>query len=136
LRRLRQKIAHAIDEFFEGESGGSRAGCEFSGHLAELTFTLGRFFLWLLVADESSCSLMRFEQTSEFQLAVSAHHRVGVDGEIDGKLADGGKLIAGGERSGCDSGAHLIDELAVNGDASVKVQGESEAAVLEDLLHK
>jgi len=133
---VRQKVAQAIDQFFQGESGGSRAGREFSGHLAELTFALSRFLFRLFVADESSRSLMGFQQAPEFEFAVGAHHRVGVDGEVDGELTDRGQLIAGGERSGGDSGAHLIDELAVNRDASVKVKGEGEAAILGNFLHE
>ena len=73
---------------FEGESGGSRTGREFACHLAELTFALDRFPFRFPVADESSRSLMRFEQATEFQFAVGAHYGVGIDLEIDGELAN------------------------------------------------
>ena len=68
---------------------------------------------------------MSFEQAAEFEFAVGAHHGIGINGEIDGELADGGKLIASGERSGGDSAAHLVDELAVDGDAAVEVDREA-----------
>ena len=64
---------------------------------------------------------MRFEQAAEFQFAIGAHDGVGIDLEVDGQLTDGGKLIAGGERSGGDSTAHLVDELAVDRYAAVQV---------------
>ena len=92
----------------------------------------GRF----LVADECSRALLGFEQASEFELAVSAHHRVGIDGEIDGKLTDGGKLVAGGQGAGGDTRPHLIDELAIDRDAGMKIEGEGEAAVLRILNHE
>jgi len=123
---MRQKFTQAIDQFFKIESGGSRTGRELSCHLAQLTFALGRFSFRFPVADESPRSLMRFEQAAQFQFAVSAHYRVGVDGEIDRKLTNRGELITGSERSGRDAGPHLIDELSINGNASVQVEREPE----------
>jgi len=96
---MRQQVAQPIDNLFEGESGGSRTGRELSCHLAELTFALSRFPLRFPVADESSRSLMRFEQATEFQFAVGAHHRVRIDGEVYGELADGRELIARSKRA-------------------------------------
>ncbi len=78
---------------------------------------------------------MGFEQASQFEFAVGAHHGVGIDGEIDGKLADGGKLIAGRQGAGGDSRPHLIDELAINRDASMKIESEGEVAVSRILSH-
>ena len=125
----------SFDDFFHGESGSSRAGREFVGHLAELTFTLSRFPFGLLIADESSGALMSFEQASEFELAVGSHDRVGIDGEIDGELTNGRELIAGSQRSGGDAGAYLIDELAVDGDASVQIKREAEGCALAVASH-
>ena len=124
LRGMRQQLAQTIDHFFEGESGGSRAGREFAGHLVELTFALGGFLFGLLVADECSGALVGFEHASEFELAVGAHHGVGIDRQIDGELAHGGKLVAGGEGTGGNATADLIDQLAVDRDAAVQVERE------------
>ena len=85
----------SIDQVFDGESGGARAGGEFAGHLPELPFALGGILFQLLVGDESSGALMRFEQASEFQFAVGTHDGVGIDREIDRELAHRGKLVAG-----------------------------------------
>ena len=123
--RIRQQVAQSIDQIFEGESGGAGAGGEFSGHLAELAFAFGGIFLQLDVGDESAGALMGFEQAAEFELAIGAHDGVGIDFEIDGELADGGELIAGGQRAGGDAAADLVDQLAVDGDAAVQVDGEA-----------
>ena len=133
---MRQKIAQAGYEFFQGEPGGSRAGREFSSHLVELAFALGRLSFQFLVADKRPRSLMGFEQPPEFQLAIGAHHGVGVNGEVDRELADSGQLIASREGAGGDAGAHLIDELTVHGHAGVQVEREFEAAVLGELRHE
>ena len=68
---------------------------------------------------------MRFEQAAEFQFAIGAHDGVGIDLEVAGLLTDGWMLIAGGELSGGDSAAHLVDELAVDRDAAVQVDREA-----------
>src|SRR5580698_4464553 len=67
---------------------------------------------------------MSFEQATEFELAVGPHDGVGIDFEIDGELANGGKLVACRQRAGGDAAADLVDQLAVNGDAAVQVDGE------------
>lgn len=67
---------------------------------------------------------MGFQQTSEFEFAISAHDRVGIDGQIDRQLADGRQLISGVQRAGGDATADLIDELTINGNAAVKVDRE------------
>ena len=133
---MRQQFAHAIDQFFQCESCGTRTGRKFRRHLVKLTFTLGRLLLRLLVADKGPGALMGFEQSPEFQLAIGAHYRVGIDGQIDRELANRGKLIAGGERTGGNSGPHLVDQLAVNGNAGVEVEYEFEPPVLGNLPHK
>ena len=133
---MRQQFAHAINQFFQGESGGSRTGRKFPCHLAELTFPLDGLLLWLFIADEGPGALMGFQQTSQLQLAISPHHRVRIDGEIDRELANGGQLITGSQRPGSGSGAHLVDELTIHGHAGVQVEPEFEAAVLRDPFHK
>src|SRR5437762_3171661 len=114
-----------IDQIFKRESGGACASREFPGHLAELTFPFSRIFFQLLVRNESSGALMGLEQAAEFEFAISSHDGVGIDLKVDGELANGGKLVSGGERSGGDTTAHLIDELAVDWDAAVQVNAET-----------
>jgi len=125
---MRQQIPQSIDQIFQGESGGSGAGGELARHLSELAFALGRLLFQLLVRNKRSRALMGFEQATKLQLAVSAHDGVGIDGQIDGKLADGGKLIPGVQRPGSDAGMGLIDDLAVDRNAAVKIEGELEGA--------
>jgi len=125
-----QQFAQSINQFFQSESGGSRASREFPHHLAELTLTVDGLFLWLLVADECPGPLIRFQQTSKFQLAVRAHDGIRVDSEIHRELANCRKLISGGQRPGRNPGSHLVDELTVHGDAGVQIEGEFEPAIL------
>jgi hypothetical protein len=125
---MREQVLQTIDQIFQGETGSASASREFRCHLAELAFALGRFLFKFLIADECSRALMGFEHAAEFELAIGAHDSIGVDGEIDGELPDGRELVAGGERSGSDAGAHLIDELAVDGNAGVEIEGELEWA--------
>ncbi len=72
-----------------------------------------------------SRALMGFEQAAEFQFTISAHHGIGIDGEIDGELAHRRQLVAGGQRAGGDPAPHLIDQLAIDRDAAMKINGEA-----------
>ena len=133
--RTREKFAQAVNQFFQGESGGSRSRRKFSRHLAELTLALDRLLFRLSFADECSCALLGFKQASKLEFPVGAHYRIGIDGEIDGKLADCRKLISRRQGARGDTRPHLIDELAINRDASMKIKAEGEAAVLEVSSH-
>ena len=119
-----QQVAQTIDHIFQRESGGACAGREFSSHLRELTFALGGIFFQFFIGDECARPLMGFEQAAEFQFAVSPHYRIGIDGEIDRELAHRRQLIAGVQRTGGDATARLVDQLSVDGDAAVQVDGE------------
>ena len=121
-----QQVPQSIDQIFEGESGGAGAGGEFARHLSELAFALSGFLFELLVRDKCSRTLMGLEQATQLQFAVSAHDGVGVDGQIDGELADGGKLISGAQGAGRDAGMGLINDLAVDRNAAVEIEGELE----------
>ena len=91
----------------------------------------GRFF----VRDEGARSLLGREQFADFELAVSADDGVGIDGDVDGELADRGKLIAGAKGSGSDAAQDLIDDLAVGGDAAAGIQRELNFAILRLLVY-
>ena len=70
---------------------------------------------------------MCFKQAAELELAIGADDGVGIDGEIDGELADGGELIAGGELAGGDGSTDLVNDLAVDGHAGMQVELETES---------
>ena len=63
---MRKHFAHAVDQFFQGESGGSRSGRKLTSHLTELTLTLRGFLFDLLVADKGSGTLVRFQHPAQF----------------------------------------------------------------------
>ena len=76
----------------------------------------------LLRADESTSSLMSFQQSTEFEFAVGAHYCVGINRQVHGKLANSGQLIADGERSRGDAATDLIDDLAIYRHAALQVE--------------
>jgi hypothetical protein len=127
---MRQQVPQSIDQIFQSESGGSGTGCELACHLSELAFALalGRFLFEFLVRNKCSRALMGLEQSAQFEFAVSAHNGVGIDGQIDGKLADGGQLISGAQGAGRNAGMRLIDDLAVNRNAAAEIERELEGA--------
>ena len=130
-----QKLAQAVNQFFHGESGGSRPGREFPRHLAELTLAFDRFLFRFFIADECSRTLLGFKQASKFQFAVGAHDCVGIDGEVNRKLTDGRKLVACRQGARGDTRSNLIDELTINRDAGMQIESEGEASVLRILSH-
>jgi len=94
--------------------------------LAELPLTFIAGARELLFADEGSGTLVRFEQAVVLEFAVGANHRVGINLEVDRELPHGGELIARIERTGRDRPAGLVDNLAVNRDAGVKIEVKPE----------
>src|SRR5579871_527106 len=123
---MRKQFAHAVDQFFQGESGGSRAGRKLTGHLTKLALTFGRFLFDLFVADKGPGALVCLQHAAEFELAISPHHGIRIDGEIDRELPDSRQLISGGQCARSDSCAHLIDQLAIDRDPGMQVERESE----------
>src|ERR1700682_3842779 len=87
LRGMRQQLAQAIEQFFDRESGGSRAGREFAGQLVELALALGIIFFRFLVGDKSSRTLLGRDKTAQLQLPIGAQHGVGIDCKVYGELA-------------------------------------------------
>ena len=65
-----------------------------------------------------------FEHPAELEFAISSHHCIGIDCEIDSKLSYGRKLIASGKRSGSCARPHLIDDLPVDRNSAMQVQFE------------
>src|SRR5580698_1686751 len=118
-------FAQLVDQIFEREAGGAGARDGVRRDLVELALSFRVGMGKLLCADEGAGSLLGVEQAAQFQLAVGAHDSVGVDGEIDGKLAYGGQLASGGESARRDGPAHLVDDLAIDGDSAMGVEAKA-----------
>ena len=97
---------------------------------AELAIPLGRILFQFLVADKSSRALMGFEQAAELQFAIGPHHGIGIDGQIDGELPHGWQLVARSQRARGDPAPHLVDQLPVDRDAGMQIEGELETGAL------
>src|SRR6516162_9519616 len=121
---LRSQFSQLVDQIFYRKSRrpcARHAVIDYPGQLPR-TFAFRSPGAHLLLADKRACSLVRLQQPSEFELAVSAHHGVGIDGQIDGELAHRGQLIADRKRSRSYAAAHLVDDLTVHGHAAMQVQ--------------
>jgi hypothetical protein len=68
-----------------------------------------------LLGNKGARTLLRVEDAADFHFAISTHHGVGVDFEVDGDLTDGGQLVAGDKDLHRNGGLDLVDELAVEG---------------------
>ena len=84
-----------IKDIFHGEAAGTGAGDGVSDDLVETAFAFGFVGLDFPGTDEGSGALLGFEYAADFQFPIGAENGVGVDGEIDGELADSGELVAG-----------------------------------------
>src|SRR5438045_9738577 len=65
------------------------------------------------VGDERADAALGGQYAVALEGEVDAGHRVGVDAQIDGQLADGGELIAGAELSGGEAHPDGALELRV-----------------------
>ena len=81
----------------------------------------------VLIADERSCPLMRLEHAAVLQFAVSTHHGVRIDFEIDRKPAHGGQLVTSVQCARGNRSAHLVHDLPVHRYASVQVEVKVES---------
>src|SRR5581483_8012656 len=127
LVRIALEFLQLLDKLFQRESGRAGARHNIAGDLVEQPLPLRVVALHLLCADECPRALLRFQHPANFQLAISAHHRVRINREIDRELPHGGKLVAGGQRAGSDAAHHQVDDLAVRRHAAVQVEPEREA---------
>ena len=66
----------------------------------------------------------RFEHARALEVGVDAGDGIGVDSQVDGQLADGGKLIAGLQTAGRNGGAEPAFELRVNRCAVARIDGD------------
>jgi hypothetical protein len=78
---------------------------------------VGRLRLLGRRGDERPDAAPRFDDAGPLELGVDAGDSVGIDAEVDGKLANGGKLVAGLESAGGNRGAKRAIELRVDGGA-------------------
>src|SRR5664279_4493545 len=124
--RLRYECLQLFDEVIDGEAGSTCAGDSIGDDLAQLPLALDIGALHLLTADEGAGALVCFEHSAQFQLPVSAHNRIGIDGQIDGELSHGRQLVSGVERTRSNRAPHLVNDLAIDGDTGVEVKKESE----------
>ena len=78
---------------------------------------------------------MGFDDAEDLEFTVGANDGVGIDGEIDRGLADGGELVTRTERTKDNSVANLLDELAVNGNAAGQIEAEEDGKGLGGRRH-
>ena len=64
---------------------------------------------------------MSVDHPLDLEFAVGSDDGVGVDGEVDGRLADRGELIARLQVLPGDAELHLFDDLPVEGDAALGI---------------
>src|SRR5262245_4481566 len=85
-------------------------------------------------ADERSDAAPRLEHAVALEMRVDAGDGVRVDAQVDGKLADGGELIAGAQASGRDGRPQTALDLCVDWRRIARVDG-NDAHCLIILVH-
>ena len=123
---FRNQSPQLFHQVFDGESCGPGAGNGVGDDLVKLALAFGVGALDLLSADERARALVRLEQAAQLEFAVCADDGVGIDGQVYSKLPHGRQLISGIEGAGCHGAAHLVDDLAVDRDATVEIEVEAE----------
>ena len=81
-----------------------------------------------LARDRHRLAAISFEQALRLQQAVGLGNRHGIHGVCDGQLAHRRQLGAGRELAARDHAPHLLDDLAVDRNAGLRVEYEHEAA--------
>ena len=100
---------------------------ELLADLVEHPAALDLVELHLPVADERSGAHVGLHEAGELELVLGAAHRVGVDGEVDRELAHGGEAVARAQRARGDGALHLVDDLPVEGNAALQIDGDRES---------
>jgi len=118
------KVLELPDQLFDCNALGTGAGREFAGELGHSALPLAAVEIGFLMADKGAGTLLGFERPLQFKLAIRPYHRVWINGKIDCQLPNRGKLIAHRKRPGRDGAYHLVHDLAVNRDATARIQGE------------
>jgi hypothetical protein len=115
-----------FQKLLDGESRGAGAGHGVGHDLAKLSLAFDIGAGHFLPTDECAGSLVGFKLPAEFEFLIRSDHGIGIDGEIDGELTDGWKLVAGNESPGSNGSAGLVDDLPVDWDAAMQVEMEAE----------
>jgi hypothetical protein len=108
------------------EAAGAGAGYEFADQLIQAAGAVVVVHWRTLSRDEGAGALLGVEDASDFELSIGPQDGVGVDGEVDGDLADSRELVSHCERASGEASLHLIDELTINRDATAVIESESE----------
>src|SRR5215472_1234553 len=124
--RLCDQSAQLFDQFLDAEPGRPGPRHRIFGDPSQLPCPFFVASTHLLRADKSAGSLVRFQQSSQLELAIGANHGVGIDGQVDGKLSYRGQLVAGSEGSGSHPAPDLVDDLAIHRYAAMQVEPEPE----------
>jgi len=70
---------------------------------------------------------MRLQDSAKFKFAVGPSDGIGIDCQIDSKLAYRGQLVADAQRGRSNTAPHLINDLAIHGYATVQVKSKAES---------
>ncbi len=89
---------------------------------------LDRIAVDSLLSNKGAGALLGVENAADFHFAIGTHHGVGIDLEIDGNLSDRGELIARDQEARGNGGLDLVDELAVEGNATLHIEAESKGS--------
>lgn len=118
------KVLELPDQLLDCYALGAGAGCEFAGELRQAALPLAAVEIGFLMADKSSCTLLGFERSLQFELAIRPYHCIWINGKIDCQLTNRGELITNGECPGRDRAHYLVHNLAVNRNATAQIQRE------------
>src|SRR6516164_590453 len=114
-------------KFLNRETHGAGPCDDFAHQLVQPALPLDLVAFYLLPADEGTGPLLSLQHTADFQLAISAHNRIRIDGEVHRQLAHSRKLIARLQHSRSHAAGDLVDNLAVDRHAALDVQAEGES---------
>jgi len=90
--------------------------------LVEQPSLLDLILLHLSAADEGAGTYLRFHQARELELGVGAAPRIRIDRQINRELPHGGQTVTWRDGFGGNGGLHLVDDLAVEGNAALEVE--------------
>src|SRR5215472_11869256 len=92
--RLCDQSAQLFDQFLDAEPCCPGPRCRVFYDPGQLPCPLFVATAYLLCADKGAGSLMGLQQSPQLELAIGANHSIGIDGQVDGKLANRGQLVA------------------------------------------
>jgi len=123
------ELVESVQDLIQCEAipGGPRQ--ELGQDLVQHAAPFQRIDLGPVIGHEGPGTLLGVHDAPELHLPVSPDDGVGVDFQVHGELPNGGQPVPGSQVAPSDGEVHRLDDLPVQGNAALRIDGDCQCVV-------